>query len=732
MALTAAFRVDASRQIGSGHVYRCLALAEALRSHGVDSVFIHRAHVGNLHSLIESRGFSVRLLPPPPLSGSPQRDADYPTWLGVAESVDVEESADAVREVGAKLLFVDHYGVSRDWEYAIRRQVDRVVVIEDLPDREHDCDVLIDQSGAWAAARAEQDAGLNPDLILAGPNYALVDPIYREARQLAVPRSQISRILVFFGASDHLGLTEHALRVLNKPPFDRVAVDVVIGTSRASDGAIERLADVRGRATLHEAQRSLAPLMLRADLMIGAAGMTSWERCAVGLPSIAAVVAENQLPGAAVLEAMGAARCIDVRGHDGETRADVQELFREELLDVFAAASRLRQMSEGALRLSDGLGAARAAEFLVPRSVEATRLRVAREDDAALLFRWANDGDVRKASFSSNPIGWDEHRRWFAAVREDPEGRIWILETESAVPLGQFRVTQQEGVGVLDYSVDADFRGRGFGRRLLALGLQAWRRDFPAVPLRAATRPGNERSRAALSAAGWTESGEGHWDSGGRLTILTDRDSWISDFVPSLIRTLLRAGHQVHWAHSDSLLAEGDICFILGYSRILDEETLGLHSNNLVVHESDLPRGRGWSPLTWQVLDGVDEVAVSLIEAGLEVDSGHIYAKESIRLRGDEFIDELRAAQWSVTQKLCERFVEGYPDCLTGAEPQKGEPSYYTRRRPNDSRLELNRRLADQMQLLRVVDNRRYPAFVEWRGRRIRLEVRPESNESSQ
>ena len=694
-------------------------------------MFIHRAHDGHLESLIKSRGFSVHLLPPPPLSSAHQGAADYSTWLGVAESTDVEESADAVRAAGARMLFLDHYGVSRDWECAIRQHVDRVIVIEDLPDREHDCDVLVDQAGAWASARTGQGSQLNPGLVLAGPNYALIDPVYGEARQLAVPRSEINRILVFFGASDHLGLTEQALRVLSEPPFNHASVDVVMGMNDEVGGAVEQLANARGRTTLHEAQHSLAPLMLRADLMIGAAGMTSWERCAAGLPSIAAVIAENQLAGAAVLEAMGAARCIDVRGHEGKSRADVEKLFRKELLEVFAETPRLAQMSNSALQLSDGRGAARVAEVLVPSRVEATRLRVVREEDTALLFKWVNDGEVRKASFSADPISWHEHCRWFAAVRENPESRIWILETEGGVPIGQFRVSQEEGVGVLDYSVDADFRGRGFGRRILASGLQAWRRDFPTVPLRAATRPENQRSRAALSAAGWTETDDGRWDSGGgRLSILTDRDSWINDFVPSLIKSLLVAGHRVQWAHSDRLLAEGDICFVLGYSRILDDNALGLHTNNLVVHESDLPHGRGWSPLTWQVLDGADDITVSLIEADREVDSGHIYAKESIRLRGDEFIDELRAAQWRVTQKLCERVMARYPDSLIDAEPQKGEASYYVRRRPIDSRLELEKTIADQIQLLRVVDNRRYPAFIEWRGRRIRLEVRLESGES--
>lgn len=517
MARIAAFRVDASTRIGSGHVHRCIALAEALLKHGFESIFVHRAHDGDLRSLIESRGFSVRMLPPPPSSQVDQRDAEYSTWLGVPESVDVKQSADAIQEAGAQLLVVDHYGLGHDWESALRPYVDRVVVIEDLPDREHDCDVLIDQSGAWTSTNKNHGERMHSSAALVGPHYALIDASYGQARPLTVLRSEIGRILVFFGASDSLGLTEHALRVLSEPPFEHATVDVVVGANHSGADAIKRLVEARTRTNLHQTQQSLAPLMLRADLMVGAAGMTSWERCAVGLPSITAVIAENQLPGAAVLEATGAARCIDVRGDDGRARTDVEELLRAELLEVIANAPQLVQMSESALRLLDGRGAARAAEILVPGSVESSRLRVARDDDAALLFRWVNDAEVRKASFSSDPIGWDEHCRWFAAVREDPESRVWVLETEAGVPLGQFRVARQEGVGVLDYSVDADFRGRGFGRRLLALGLQAWRRDFPSVPLRAATRPENWRSRAALAAAGWTESGEGSWDSGGAV-----------------------------------------------------------------------------------------------------------------------------------------------------------------------------------------------------------------------
>lgn len=210
------------------------------------------------------------------------------------------------------------------------------------------------------------------------------------------------------------------------------------------------------------------------------------------------------------------------------------------------------------------------------------------------------------------------------------------------------------------------------------------------------------------------------------MSILSDEDSWLNASIPSLIGTLLQQGHRVHWTHSHRSLIGGSICFVLGYSRILDEAALAEHTNTVVVHESALPEGRGWSPLTWHVLDDRRQVTVTLLEAELAVDSGVIYAQTEIALRGDEFLAELRREQWSATRRLCEWFAENYPDSLLTARPQRGEPTYFSRRTPPDSCLDLEASLMSQIPLLRIVDNIRYPAHFDWRGRRVRIEVLPE------
>lgn len=141
------------------------------------------------------------------------------------------------------------------------------------------------------------------------------------------------------------------------------------------------------------------------------------------------------------------------------------------------------------------------------------------------------------------------------------------------------------------------------------------------------------------------------------------------------------------------------------------------------MHESDLPQGKGWSPLTWQILDGQPRIPVTLIEAAERVDSGVIYAQRWLEFQGHELIDELRAAQAEATHDLCRWFVDTYPRSAEQGRPQQGEESFYARRRPADSRLDPEQPLAEQFNLLRVVDNERYPAFFEWRGKRYTLSI---------
>lgn len=208
---------------------------------------------------------------------------------------------------------------------------------------------------------------------------------------------------------------------------------------------------------------------------------------------------------------------------------------------------------------------------------------------------------------------------------------------------------------------------------------------------------------------------------GRALTILSDSGHWVEPRLAPLVAEWRDAGHTVTVVPQPSELPAGELLFLLGCTRKLSPQQLSRHRHNLVVHESDLPRGRGFAPLTWQVLEGKRQIPVVLFEADDRIDAGPIYLRTVITLRGDELVGELRDLQIAATIGLCRSFVERYPAVLAEAAPQRGEATVYRRRTPEDSRLDPDKSLREQFELLRVADPERYPAFVELNGRRYYL-----------
>jgi methionyl-tRNA formyltransferase len=210
--------------------------------------------------------------------------------------------------------------------------------------------------------------------------------------------------------------------------------------------------------------------------------------------------------------------------------------------------------------------------------------------------------------------------------------------------------------------------------------------------------------------------------SGLKITILVDNpDSWIVPYVEILIGRLERMGQTAHLVNRCQDIVAGDIAFFLGCDRIVPTEALNLNDHNIVVHESALPQGRGWSPLTWQILEGKNSIPITLFEAEEELDSGMIYLQDQIQLEGHELIDEIRALQAEKTIELCLRFVDAYPD-LSGSE-QKGQSSYYSRRTHADSEVNVDRTIEQLFDQFRVADNEKYPVFFCHRGFRYVLRI---------
>jgi len=346
-----AFRTDASSQIGTGHVMRCLTLADALREHGAECQFVCREHEANLMDHICSRGYQIDALPKPDVNASSESGVAHASWLGVDWQTDANQTRQALGNEAFDWLIVDHYALDHRWESALRSSCKRMMAIDDLADRQHDCDLLLDQN---YGSSAERYRGFVPadSAQCHGPEYALLKPVYAERRaQLPARDGQVRRVLIYFGGgADATNLTHLAVQAFQAPELAHIELDIVVGAAYAHQSSLEELVAQRGNATIHRQLPDLADLMAKSDLAIGAGGATTWERCCMGLPTIVISIAENQRPSC---EALSADQLIDYLGHVNHVTS---EFIRDRVLSLLTTPNLLRELSERGLKLVDGNG----------------------------------------------------------------------------------------------------------------------------------------------------------------------------------------------------------------------------------------------------------------------------------------------------------------------------------------------------------------------------------------
>jgi len=290
-------RTDSSSRVGTGHLMRCLALADRLKKKGATVFFICRELPGNQIGLIVEKGYKVIILPFDRRFRPDDSKRDiYLRWLGSTIDNDVRQTLKVLPE-GKRIdwLVVDHYALDESWEKRMRPYVGRIMVIDDLADRQHDCDLLLDQN-LYPDQNTRYD-NLVPDNCekLLGVKYALFREEFLDlAGKLPEKNGRIKKLLVFFGGVDgtnETGKTVKALKQLNKPDLE---VDIIIGAACPHQEDIRQATVDLPGVTLHGRVANMAEMLAGADLAIGAGGMTTWERCFMGLPSMVIILAENQ------------------------------------------------------------------------------------------------------------------------------------------------------------------------------------------------------------------------------------------------------------------------------------------------------------------------------------------------------------------------------------------------------------------------------------------------------
>jgi len=499
-AMSVVFRADASARLGSGHVTRCASLASALRTLGARCLFLCREVEGHLLGWLAEQGFETAALPAGP-------EGEHP-WSLDGEA-DARHTLDAIgRHVGhADWLVVDHYGLDARWESRLRPLAGRLLAIDDLADRPHDVDALVDQN---LQDREGRYRGLVPARCkaLLGPRHALLRPQFAQAAASRGQRQEkaasAGRVLACMGGTDPHDVLSTVLAAWSRLPAPRPALDIAVGRNSPNAQSLGEACARHPGAQFHLQAPDMAGLMAQADLAVCSAGGISWERCCAGLPAIMGTTADNQ--------AMNLQRLR--RERTGLSVGRWQDLDAGALQALLTRALRrpalLRRMGARAQRLVDGRGAERVAAFMMANRLA---LRPARPEDAARVWPWRNAESTRRHFFDPRPVPLPAHTAWWDASLADPTRTLqlaWIGE----LPVGVLRLDHaDDGTATVSIYVDPALTGLGLGPAMLRAA-QAWARG-PAAPRRPARLaadilPANAASIASFEAAGFVRAG-GRW-----------------------------------------------------------------------------------------------------------------------------------------------------------------------------------------------------------------------------
>jgi UDP-2,4-diacetamido-2,4,6-trideoxy-beta-L-altropyranose hydrolase len=451
---------------------RCLTLADALRQQGAECGFVTRDLQGHLAERIASRGFACHLLPVPRDGEQPHSPPAHACWAEVPWQQDAAETRAAL-SVGPPpdWLVLDHYAFDRRWEEAVLPPSCKLMVIDDLADRPHMADLLLDQNLGRDASDYDE---LLPDTAvrLIGPRYALLRPEFAELRApTLIARAEraakgVKHLLISLGGVDLQNATAAILRTLPSCSLPADAhVTIVMGRNAPGLSEVRQLAAALPWS--HEVLvdvTDMARLMAQADLAIGAGGGTSWERCCMGLPSIIIATADNQAVTVVAMQASSAAL--------GTGPLSDSAFGHHLAVAVSKASQTLTGLSQCAARICDGAGAQRvAAECWRGR----LRVRKAQMSDAEAIWRWRNHDDASAFYIDPNPKPLSDHLVWFANALTSPSCNLLIIEYDS-LPAAHIRIdTSPDCPGEIEISIylNPHFRGKRMAKRFLLAAINS-------------------------------------------------------------------------------------------------------------------------------------------------------------------------------------------------------------------------------------------------------------------
>lgn len=337
---------------------RCLALATALGAAGAEVSFICRDLPGNYAGWLRERGHRVCLLPAPSRPLRPG-EGEYLYWLGVPMETEISQCKAVLQAMPAPdWIVVDHYALDSRWESAVRPATSSLMVIDDMANRPHACQLLLDQNYYPQPERRYSALAEGAEFLL-GPSYALLRPEFHAERRHAKRRTgEVRRLMVFMGGSDSRNVTSSVLRALARLKGHSLEIEVIVGKANPHPEEVAQLCEQAGAQMLTQVD-DMAARMALADLSIGAAGVATWERAAVGLPTLAVSVADNQRDIARYADLCGILRWL------GDAAQVDEEAWLAALQWACSNPQALQAQSARGMGLVDGLGAAKVVEQLI-------------------------------------------------------------------------------------------------------------------------------------------------------------------------------------------------------------------------------------------------------------------------------------------------------------------------------------------------------------------------------
>lgn len=474
------FRVDASTQIGSGHVMRCLALANTLQRLGHNISFACLDLPGNFIQFLEDNNYSVLKLPFIKCTTTKQ---GYESWLTRSETRDAQEFLRVCFQ--ADCAIVDHYGIETTWESLVKEALScKIVAIDDLV-RPHTANLIIDQTLSRKAIEYDQMAHS-----LCGQDYALLSGSFCFHHERALDQSTCStpfKVLVSFGAIDEHNFTLRALEQLSKLDID---ITVLLSTRSPHYAAIANFAKRHQRVTHISFTTQMAELMLQHDIAIGAPGTTSWERACLGLPSIIIPIADNQLTMCEKLSELGVVYALKP--------SDLSQLG----LSIKRMEAQWQTVRRKGLAICDGLGAYRSALAIHQQLLGSSpnvQLRRATKADARLVYEWQQHPETRRYALNSETPSWTEHSAWFTKKLEKFHDYFYIAE-QSNKAVGVVRLDRQTSFQYLiSIYVAPSHYGQGIGSQMLT----AINMIHPHIFIEAVVLEDNKASQRLFEKAGY-------------------------------------------------------------------------------------------------------------------------------------------------------------------------------------------------------------------------------------